>query len=64
MSMPRFAFAVLVLLLASPVQAQQSSAAGRVKVASGNAVVVLEGRSIAAAPVLLVFETWLAMQRT
>ncbi len=57
MSMPRFAFAVLVLLVgSSPVQAQQASAAGRVKVASGTAFVVRDGRPIAAAPGQVVLE--------
>jgi hypothetical protein len=57
MTMPRFAFAVLALLVASSsANAQQSSAAGRVKVASGTAFVVHEGRQIAAAPGQMVFE--------
>jgi hypothetical protein len=57
MTMPRFAFAVVVLLAASsPVQAQEAPAAGRVKVASGTAFVVREGRSIQAAPGQVVLE--------
>jgi hypothetical protein len=53
----RIAFAVLVLLLgASPVRAQEGSGAGRVKVASGAAFVVREGRAIAAAPGQVVFQ--------
>ena len=52
MTMPRFAFAVLVLLLATEsVSAQESvGAAGRVKVASGTAFVVRDGREIPATP--------------
>lgn len=51
MNKPRIAFAVIVLLLgASPVLAQEASGAGRVKVASGAAFVVREGRAIPAAP--------------
>lgn len=57
MIMPRFAFAVLVLLLAAAsVQAQEGSGAGRVKVASGAAFVVREGRSIPAVPGQVVLE--------
>lgn len=58
MTKPRFAFAVLVLLLATEsVQAQEASnAAGRVKVASGAAFVVRDGRSIPAAPGQFVLE--------
>ncbi len=55
----RFAFAVLVLLLASSsvqAQAQQPSGAGRVKVATGTAFVVRDGRSIAAVPGQVVLE--------
>jgi hypothetical protein len=51
MKKPRIAFAVLVLLLgASAVRAQEGSGAGRVKVASGAAFVVREGRAIPATP--------------
>jgi hypothetical protein len=54
---PRIALAVLVLLLgASSVWAQEGSGAGRVKVASGAAFVVREGRAIAAAPGQVVLE--------
>jgi hypothetical protein len=59
MTKPRIAFAVIVLLLgASPVLAQEkeSSGAGRVKVASGAAFVVREGRAIAATPGQVVLE--------
>jgi hypothetical protein len=50
MTIPRRAFAVLVLLLgAAPVHAQDAAGAGRVKVASGAAFVVREGHQIPAA---------------
>ena len=57
MNKPGIAFAVLALLLgASPVLAQEGSGAGRVKVASGAAFVVRQGREIPAAPGQLVLE--------
>jgi hypothetical protein len=49
MTIPRCAFAVLVLFVAAaPVYAQQGDGAGRVKVASGAAFVVREGRAMPA----------------
>jgi hypothetical protein len=57
MNKPRIAFAVFVLLLgASPVLAQEGSGAGRVKVASGAAFVVRDGRAIPATPGQVVLE--------
>ena len=57
MTKPRIAFAMIVLLLgASPVLAQEVSGAGRVKVASGAAFVVRQGRTIAATPGQVVLE--------
>jgi hypothetical protein len=57
MTMARCSFAVLVLLLAAaPVQAQEGSGAGRVKVASGAAFVVREGVAIPATPGQVVLE--------
>jgi hypothetical protein len=54
----RIAFAVLVVLMlaASPVVAQDQSGAGRVKVASGSAFLVRDGRAIAATPGQVVLE--------
>jgi hypothetical protein len=47
MTIPRCAFALFVLLLAAaPVEAQETNWAGRVKVVSGAAVVVRDGREI------------------
>lgn len=58
MTIPRSPFAVLVLLLAAaPAYAQQGSGAGQVKVASGAAFVVREGRALAASPGQVVFES-------
>lgn len=57
MNKPSVALAVLVLVLgASPIRAQESSGAGRVKVASGAAFVVRGGQSIPATPGQLVLE--------
>lgn len=57
MNTPRIAFAVLVLLLnGSALYAQQGSGAGRVKVASGAAFLVREGRALPATPGQVVFE--------
>lgn len=57
MNTPRIAFAVLVLLLnGSALYAQEGSGAGRVKVASGAAFLVREGRPIPATPGQVVFE--------
>ena len=57
MKKPRIAFAVIALLLgASPVLAQERSGAGRVKVASGAAFLVREGRAIPATPGQVVLE--------
>ena len=51
MTIQRLALAVLMLIVASTsVHAQQGAGAGRVKVASGAAFVVREGRQIAATP--------------
>lgn len=54
----RIAFAVLVVLMlaVSPALAQDRSGAGRVKVASGAAFVVRDGRAIAATPGQVVLE--------
>lgn len=57
MKKSRIAFAVLVLVLAaSPILAQDRSGAGRVKVVSGAAFVVREGRAIPATPGQVVLE--------
>lgn len=57
MTMSRSPLAVLVLLLAAaPVYAQQGPGAGRVKVVSGAAFVVREGRSIPAVADQVVLE--------
>ena len=57
MTKPRIAFGVLVVLLgASAARAQDAAGAGRVKVASGAAFVVREGRAIPAAPGQVVLE--------
>ena len=57
MTTPRVAFAVLVLLSSgSALYAQEGSGAGRVKVASGAAFLVREGRTIPATPGQVVFE--------
>lgn len=57
MTKPRIAFAVLVLLVPpASVQAQEGSGAGRVKVASGAAYLVRDGRSLPAAPGQVVLE--------
>ena len=57
MTNPRCAFAVLVVLLAAtPVYAQQPVAAGRVKVVSGAAFVVREGKATPATLGQVVFE--------
>lgn len=57
MTIARSPFAVLVLLLtAAPVYAQQGTGAGQVKVVSGAAFVVREGRAMPATPGQVVFE--------
>jgi len=57
MTKPRIAFGVLVVLLgASAARAQDAPGAGRVKVASGAAFVVREGRAIPATPGQVVLE--------
>jgi hypothetical protein len=57
MTMPRCAFAVIVLLLsAASVQADEARGAGRVKVASGAAFIVRDGRLAPAAPGHLVLQ--------
>jgi hypothetical protein len=57
MTSPRCAFAVLALLLAaSSVHAQEGTGAGRVKVVSGAAFVVREGRPILVTPGQVVLE--------
>lgn len=57
MTMARCSFAVLVVLLAAtPVQAQERSGAGRVKVVSGAAFVVRGGVAIPATPGQVVLE--------
>jgi hypothetical protein len=57
MTKPRIAFGVLVVLLgASAAGAQDARGAGRVKVASGAAFVVREGRAIPATPGQMVLE--------
>lgn len=57
MTMPRCAFAVIVLLLsAASVQADETRGAGRVKVASGAAFIVRDGRPAPAAPGHLVLQ--------
>jgi hypothetical protein len=57
MNKPRIAFAVCVLLFgASVARAQEGTGAGRVKVSSGAAFVVREGRAIPATPGQVVFE--------
>jgi hypothetical protein len=57
MTMPRCAFAVIVLLLsAASVQADETRGAGRVKVASGAAFIVRDGRPAPAAPGYLVLQ--------
>jgi hypothetical protein len=52
----RFALILSLLLGASPVLAQEGTGAGRVKVASGAAFVVHEGRAIPATPGQVVLE--------
>ena len=57
MTKPRIAFGVLVVLLgASAAGAQDARGAGRVKVSSGAAFVVREGRAIPATPGQVVLE--------
>jgi len=57
MTMPRCAFAVIVLLLsAASVQADEARGAGRVKVASGTAFIVRDGRPTPATPGYLVLQ--------
>jgi hypothetical protein len=57
MTKSRYTFAVVMLLLsAAPVLAQQTAGAGQVKVVSGDAVVVREGRALPATPGQVVFE--------
>jgi hypothetical protein len=57
MASPRCAFVVLVLLVtAAPAHAAEGSTAGRVKVASGAAFVVREGRAIPATESQVVLE--------
>ena len=56
MTKPRIAFAVLVVLLGASAARAQEAGAGRVKVASGAAFVVREGRAIAATPGQVVLE--------
>jgi hypothetical protein len=57
MTKPRIALGVLVVLLgASAARAQEAHGAGRVKVASGAAFVVREGRAIPATPGQVVLE--------
>ena len=57
MTMPRCAFAVIVLLLsAASVQADEARGAGRVKVASGAAFIVRDGRPAPATPGDLVLQ--------
>jgi hypothetical protein len=58
MMKPRIAFAVLVVLFGGSAlaEAQEHSGAGRVKVASGAAFVVRDGREMAAAPGQVVLE--------
>jgi hypothetical protein len=52
----RFALILSVLLVASSALAQEGNGAGRVKVASGAAFVVRDGRAIAATPGQVVLE--------
>ncbi len=52
----RFALILSLLLGASPVLAQEGKGAGRVKVASGAAFVVRDGRAVAATPGQVVLE--------
>jgi hypothetical protein len=57
MTMPRCALAVIVLLLSvASVQADEARGAGRVKVASGAAFIVRDGRPAPAAPCNLVLQ--------
>lgn len=56
MTKPRIAFGVLVVLLSASAARAQEAGAGRVKVASGAAFVVREGRAIPATPGQVVLE--------
>jgi hypothetical protein len=58
MTSPRFAASLIILLLiAAPAHAQQSTAAGRVKVVTGQAFIVRNADVLAAQPGQLVFES-------
>jgi hypothetical protein len=58
MTIPRCSLAVFVMLLTvSSVEAQELAGAGRVKVVTGAAFVVRDGRSFAAAPGLVVLQS-------